>query len=100
MLSVKQGGTKYHFLSFWYDSTWGWTLVSPNIGEHSTHLANGPVKQEVLYLRKGCLVIQGAVEKRMMSLELTSCDICLNQLYTELGLQFSLAIAAGLDEYS
>ena len=22
MLSVKQGGIKYHFLSLWYDSTW------------------------------------------------------------------------------
>ena len=22
MLSVKQGGFKYHFLSLWYDSTW------------------------------------------------------------------------------
>ena len=22
MLSVKQGGMKYHFLSLWYDSTW------------------------------------------------------------------------------
>ena len=28
MLSVKQGSIKYHFLSFWYDSTWDWTLVS------------------------------------------------------------------------
>ena len=25
MLSVKQGGIKYHFLSLWYDSTWDWT---------------------------------------------------------------------------
>ena len=22
MLSVRQGGIKYHFLSLWYDSTW------------------------------------------------------------------------------
>ena len=22
ILSAKQGGTKYHFLSLWYDSTW------------------------------------------------------------------------------
>ena len=22
VLSAKQGGIKYHFLSFWYDSTW------------------------------------------------------------------------------
>ena len=28
MLSVKQGGIKYHFLSLWYDSTWDWTPVS------------------------------------------------------------------------
>ena len=34
MLSVKQGGIKYHFLSLWYDSTWDWTQVSRAIGEH------------------------------------------------------------------
>ena len=38
MLSVKQGGIKYHFLSLWYDSTWDWTEVSRAIGEHSTHI--------------------------------------------------------------
>ena len=37
MLSVKQGGIKYHFLCLWYDSTWDWTPVSRTIGEHSTH---------------------------------------------------------------
>ena len=37
MLSAKQGGIKYHFLSFWYDSTWDWTPVFQNIGKHSTH---------------------------------------------------------------
>ena len=36
MLSVKQGGIKYHFLSLWYDSTWDWTQVSRAIGEHSS----------------------------------------------------------------
>ena len=35
MLSVKQGGIKYHFFSLWYDSTWDWTQVSRAIGEHS-----------------------------------------------------------------
>ena len=25
ILSAKQGGVKYHFLSLWYDSTWDWT---------------------------------------------------------------------------
>ena len=28
MLSIKQGGIKYHFLTLWYDSTWDWTQVS------------------------------------------------------------------------
>ena len=28
MLSVKQGGIKYHFFSLCYDSTWDWTQVS------------------------------------------------------------------------
>ena len=37
ILSVKQGGIKYHFLSLWYDSTWNWTPVSRATGEHSTH---------------------------------------------------------------
>ena len=40
LLSVKQGGIKYHFLSLWYDSSWDWTPVSWAIGEHSTHSAN------------------------------------------------------------
>ena len=40
MLSVKQGGIKYYFLSLWYDSTWDWTQVSRTIGEHSKHYAN------------------------------------------------------------
>ena len=33
MLSVKQGGIKYHFSSLWYDSTWDWTQISRAIGE-------------------------------------------------------------------
>ena len=41
MLSVKQGGIKYHFLSLWYDSTWDWTQFSQAIGEHSNHEAIG-----------------------------------------------------------
>ena len=40
MLSVKQGGIKYHFLSLWYYSTWDWTQVYRTIGEHSNHRAN------------------------------------------------------------
>ena len=45
MLSFKQGGIKYHFLSFWYDLTWDWTQVSQGIGKHSNHNTNGPVEQ-------------------------------------------------------
>ena len=41
-LILKQGGIKYHFLSLWYNSTWDWALFFHTIGEHSTHLANGP----------------------------------------------------------
>ena len=36
-LSAKQGGIKYDFLSFWYDSAWDWTSVSQTIGDHTTH---------------------------------------------------------------
>ena len=43
MLSVKQGGIKYHFFSLRYDLTWDWTPVSWTIDEHNSHLANGPV---------------------------------------------------------
>ena len=34
MLSVKQGGIKYHFLK--YDSTGDWNQVSRTTGEHFT----------------------------------------------------------------
>ena len=34
ILSVKQGGIKYHFLSLWYVSTWDWTPVFWTIDEH------------------------------------------------------------------
>ena len=37
MLSVKQGGIKYHFVSVLYDLIWDWTLVSLAIAEHFTH---------------------------------------------------------------
>ena len=40
MMSVKQGGIKYYFLSLWYDSTWEWTQVSRAIAEHFNHYAN------------------------------------------------------------
>ena len=36
MLSARQGDTKNHFLSLWYDSTWDWTLGS-NIYNTHTH---------------------------------------------------------------
>ena len=39
MLSVKQGGIKYHFLSLWHDSAWDWISVSWAIDEHSTRYA-------------------------------------------------------------
>ena len=38
MLSVKQGGIKYHFLSLWCDSIWDWKLFFGAIGEHSAHI--------------------------------------------------------------
>ena len=48
MLSVKQGGIKYHFLSLWYDSTWDWTPVSRPIGEYST---TGPISDIGIMVR-------------------------------------------------
>ena len=50
MLSVKQARIKYHFFfSFLYDSTWDWTLVSRNIGEHSTQIQKGIFQGKVIY---------------------------------------------------
>ena len=40
MLSVKQEGIKYHFLSLCYDATWDWTPVSQTIGGPSKETKN------------------------------------------------------------
>ena len=45
LLSVKQGGIRYHFKSLLYDVTWDWTQVSRTIGKHSTHQTNELVGQ-------------------------------------------------------
>ena len=50
MLTAKQGGIKYYFLSLSYDWTWDWTPVSQAIGEHSNHCANNlPQKFYLIY---------------------------------------------------
>ena len=49
MLSGKQGGIKYHFLSLWYD----WTQVSRAIGEHFNHYDN--VRYRILVRQKSVL---------------------------------------------
>ena len=49
LLSVKQGGIKYHFKSLWYNTTWDWTQVSRTIGEHAAHKANEPVEGEQIW---------------------------------------------------
>ena len=41
MLSIKPESIKYHFLSFWYDSSRDWTPASRAIGEHSTNEVYG-----------------------------------------------------------
>ena len=60
MLSVKQGGIKYHFLSLWYDSTWDWTLVSQAIGEHSTSKPMGQFKTKT---KKNLNSLQNFIKK-------------------------------------
>ena len=55
MLSVKQGGIKYHFLSLWCDSTWDWTQVSRAIGEHSNRSANVQYIYYALFIKHGYL---------------------------------------------
>ena len=65
MLSVKQGGIKYHFLSLWYDSTWDWTQVSRAIGEH--WLTARPMSGTYIYwvFKKNDIIwdVQGVTEK-------------------------------------
>ena len=51
MLSIKQRGIKYHFLSLWYESTWDWTLVSWTSGEHSNDYANGLVHIYLIFFK-------------------------------------------------
>ena len=51
ILSVKQGGIKYHFLSLWYDSTWDWTQVSCAIGELSIMPMSGTVMRYIVILK-------------------------------------------------
>ena len=48
MLSVKQGGIKYHFFSLWYDLTWDWTQISRAISQISNHYANVRLKLTTL----------------------------------------------------
>ena len=52
MLSVKQGGIKNHFWSFWSDSTQDWSPVFWTIGEDSTHKAYGLEKVVSSYFSK------------------------------------------------
>ena len=40
VLSVKQRGIKYHFLSLWYDLTWDWTTISRTIDKHTNYYGN------------------------------------------------------------
>ena len=54
MLSIKQGGIKYDFLSLWYDPMWDWTPVSRTIGEHSY---NSMALQNNIYPLKFTLIL-------------------------------------------
>ena len=47
MLSVKQGGIEYHFLSLWYDSTKDWTQFSQAIGESNSYDDKPKLKKEM-----------------------------------------------------
>ena len=51
MLSVKQRGIKYYFLSLWYDSNEDWTHFSGTIAKHSYHYANWLVHYVYMYLK-------------------------------------------------
>ena len=64
MLSVKQETIRYHFLSLWYDSTWDWTLVSQDIGEHSNHCGVTNSLQDVWQLLTIFIYFQKMFGKR------------------------------------
>ena len=72
MLSVKQVGTKYHFLSFWYDSTWDGTQVSrdtltimPMSGNNVTDLKKFHIGQNLQnWIIKKIILRQHFVEKK------------------------------------
>ena len=61
MLSVKQVGIKYHFLSLWYDATWDWAQVSQVIGEHSSIIA---IKVNIVVIHKGLITNQDNKSKK------------------------------------
>ena len=44
MLSVKQGGIMYYFLSLWYNTTWDWTQV---FQANTNHFPNHPMRMVV-----------------------------------------------------
>ena len=54
ILSIKQGGIKFHFMSLWLDSTWDWTPISWAFAEHSINKTRG----SVIYLYKENLVLK------------------------------------------
>ena len=76
MLSVKQEGIKYHFLSLKYDSTWDWTPVYRTIDEHLTYLANVAIYIYIyIYKELEKLEITGRVETIQITALLRSARI-------------------------
>ena len=60
MLSVKQGGIKYHFLSLWYNLTKDWTQVSRTTGENH---ATGCINKLNQYLLMGISSISSTITR-------------------------------------
>ena len=50
MLSVKQGGIKYHFLSLWYDAILG---LNPGLPCHWQTLPTRPIAKRFFFFPKG-----------------------------------------------
>ena len=57
MLSVKQVGINYHFLSLWYDWTWDWTPVSRTIAEGKYILHSNLSANDLVMLKRAMLVM-------------------------------------------
>ena len=98
MLSVKQGGIMYYFLSFSCDSTWDWTPISRSIGEHSTHNANNSSQIKLYFPLRYCICEMHAF-CTILYFKVSTFKMNSSPLHS-LDLKFSLFVIWELRKYS